>query len=164
MARKKSKTTEDIEQPDKGGRPEEGLDTLPADWKRKVLELYAEGAADIEVRVMLRKERGTFSQHLWERWLKDEPEFSLTVKEGREASFAWWSKHLRKQSAEGKGNVTATIFSMKNRFPDEYKDRHEIGGHVVHTHEHTAVSELERRTRELAGLSATGADSTPVSH
>lgn len=139
--------------PGPGGRPLVTLAEagLPEDWMSQIIERYREGAKDIEIRAMIHGWRGSFSQALWDRWLVDEPEFSITIKAGRELAHAWWAHHLRKQAEEGVGNVTATIFAMTNMYPDEYKRRQEVGGHVEHTHRHTAISELERRTLELAG-------------
>jgi len=144
----------------KRGRPKEGIDTLPTGWQQQIISLYAEGADDVEVKAQIYVWRGSFSNNLWDRWLTEEQEFSETVKKGRELSFAWWSAHLRKQSVEGKGNVTATIFAMKNRFPEHYKDRHEVAGVVKHTHQHRAVSELNARTAELIDVGSNRADKT----
>lgn len=62
-------------------RPKEKLD-LPNGWYDEVLELYSEGASDVEVKALIYTWRGSFSNDLWERWLKEEDEFSEVIKKG----------------------------------------------------------------------------------
>lgn len=108
------------------GRPKRDMNSLPVNWKAEVLKIYSSGASDSEIRLFL-----GVSQDLWERWLKEEPEFSVTIKDGREAAKIWWER-LSRDQASGKvqGNATTLIFNMKNRFKDEYGDmtRHEVTG------------------------------------
>lgn len=65
------------------GRPISPLD-LPEGWQDKVLSLYADGGSDAEVKGLIYRMRGSFSNNLWDRWLKDYVEFSETIKKGRE--------------------------------------------------------------------------------
>lgn len=108
------------------GRPKDGLDRLPENWKEIALKIYSDGASDAEVRLTL-----GISQTIWERWLEEEPEFSLTIKDGRAAAKIWWERLSRDQACgKVQGNATTLIFNMKNRFKDEYGDmtRHEHSG------------------------------------
>ena len=63
------------------------------------------------------------------RWIKEKPEFSDAVKRFRLRSQLWWEDVGQRATFGGvKGfNATAFIFQMKNRFPDDYADRHEVG-------------------------------------
>lgn len=39
------------------------------------------------------------------------------------ASAVWWEERLRDVAAKGEGNATAVIFGLKNRVPDEWRDK-----------------------------------------
>lgn len=64
------------------GRPLEKFD-LPEGWQIEVLQLYKQGASDVEVKAYIYEIRGTFSNDLWVRWMDQEIEFSETIKNGR---------------------------------------------------------------------------------
>lgn len=105
------------------GRPLEPLD-LPKDWQLEVLSLYRQGASDVEIKAEIYRVRGSFSNDLWDRWLKDEPEFSETIKVGKLLSEAWWHKKGR-QSLENKDfSYTGWYMNMKNRFG--WADKNEV--------------------------------------
>jgi len=102
------------------GRPKETLDSLPKGWHDDVLNLYKEGGSDVEVKAMIWEWRGSFSNDLWDRWCKDEPQFSETIKMGKVLSEAWWVKQGRsnlvvKYQADG-FSYTGWYMNMKNRF------------------------------------------------
>jgi len=78
-----------------GGRPKEDLSSLPEGWYNDVLELYEKGGSDEEVKAMIWKWRKSFSNNLWDRWMKEEQEFWETIKIGRQLSAAWWSRNGR---------------------------------------------------------------------
>jgi hypothetical protein len=67
---------------------------------------------------------------LWERWLKEEEEFSQTVKMGRLLSESWWEKTGREGlfssgiPTETKLNYTGWYMNMRNRFG--WKDKQDI--------------------------------------
>ena len=100
----------------KVGRPKEDLSSLPENWHEEVLELYSEGAADVEIKALIYEWRGTFSCDLWNRWMKDYEEFSVTIKKGRMLSESWWNKSGRKNLKEKDFSYTGWYMNMKNRF------------------------------------------------
>lgn len=97
-------------------RPKEDISSLPKGWHDQVLELYSEGGSDAEAKGLLYQLRGSFSNDLFDRWIKEEPEFSETIKKGRMLSEAWWSKSGRKNLQNKEFSYTGWYMNMKNRF------------------------------------------------
>ena len=95
------------------------------------MSLFTKGGSDVEVKALIYKWRGTFSNGLWDRWLLEEPVFSKTIKKGRQLSEAWWHE-LGRQGSSTLINVNPTmwIFNMKNRFKwadrTESKHKHKV--------------------------------------
>ena len=100
----------------KVGRPKEDLSSLPDNWHEEVLELYSEGAADVEIKALIYGWRNNFSNNLWDRWMKEEPEFWETIKRGRMLSESWWNKSGRKNLKDKDFSYTGWYMNMKNRF------------------------------------------------
>ena len=115
----------------KVGRPLSKLD-LPEGWQDEVLVLYSEGASDVEVRALIYGWRGSFSLDLWDRWLKEEEEFSLTIKMGRAISNAWWERSGRKNLKDKDFSYTGWYMNMRNRFgwADKQEVQHSGGIHI----------------------------------
>lgn len=97
------------------GRPK-AMFNLPENWYDDVLNLYKEGASDVEIKALIYEWRGSFSNDLWERWLIEEEQFSETIKMGKLISEAWWSKSGRKNLENRDFNYTGWYMNMKNRF------------------------------------------------
>jgi hypothetical protein len=97
------------------GRPKAMFD-LPENWYNEVLDLYKEGASDVEIKALIYQWRGSFSNDLWDRWIKEEEQFSETIKMGKLISEAWWSKSGRKNLENKEFNYTGWYMNMKNRF------------------------------------------------
>lgn len=100
----------------KVGRPKEDLSSLPENWHEEVLELYSEGAADVEIKALIYGWRNNFSNNLWDRWMKEESEFWETIKRGRMLSESWWNKSGRKNLKDKDFSYTGWYMNMKNRF------------------------------------------------
>ena len=115
---------------DKVGRPKDGVSTLPNGWYDSVLELYSEGASDVEVKALIYSWRGSFSNDLWERWLLEEAQFSETIKNGKIISEAWWAKNGRTNLVNKDFNYTGWYMNMKNRFGWADKVQQENSGSI----------------------------------
>lgn len=100
----------------KVGRPKVGLESLPKKWYENVLVEYSEGASDEEIKAWIWQERGSFSNDLWDRWMKEEPLFSETIKKGRQLAQAWWHRKGRKNLENKDFSPTLWYMNMKNRF------------------------------------------------
>lgn len=104
-------------------RPKSTLD-LSDGWYETVLDMYEGGASDVEVKAWIYQQRKTFSNDLWDRWLKEEPEFSETIKVGKILSEAWWSKNGRTNLTNKDFNYVGWYMNMKNRFG--WRDKQEV--------------------------------------
>lgn len=98
------------------GAPKQDLSSLPKEWYLDVLELYAVGGSDVEVKALIYNWRGTFSNDLWNRWIKEDVQFSETIKKGRMLSEAWWVSNGRINLKDKDFNYTGWYMNMKNRF------------------------------------------------
>ena len=120
----------------KKGRPKvEVSSSLWDGWYKDVLELYLNGASDVEVKALIYEKKGTFSNDLWERWLKEEVQFSETIKVGKILSEAWWANKGRTNLESKDFNFTGWYMNMKNRFgwsdKSEQKQSIEIKRNVI---------------------------------
>lgn len=110
------------------GRPQSDLTTLPDNWADVILDLYREGASDVEVKATIADWRGSFSNDLWCRWMEDEPIFSETIKKGKLLSAAWWEQKGRKNLVNKDFNYVGWYMNMKNRFGWADNQKNEVSG------------------------------------
>jgi hypothetical protein len=110
------------------GRPQSDLTTLPENWADVILELYREGASDVEVKATIADWRGSFSNDLWCRWMDEEPIFSETIKKGKLLSAAWWEQKGRKNLVNKDFNYVGWYMNMKNRFGWADNQKNEVSG------------------------------------
>lgn len=129
-----------------GGRPkDEVIDRLKEGWQTTFLEMGREGCSDVEIRAKF-----NISQDLWERWLEEDAEFSLTAKASKAACHAKWEEMGRKMAfGQVEGNPTTWIFNMKNRFNWRDKQDVEHSGQVDLSSKTDA--ELKARAEKLLG-------------
>lgn len=120
----------------KAGRPKKEFEDLkkkmPKDWAQQIVELYSIGGADVEIKALIYRWIGTFSNDLWDRLLAEEPEFSETIKMGRQLSHAWWVSEGRSNLKDREFNYTGWYMNMKNRFgwADKREDKVQHSGSV----------------------------------
>ena len=100
------------------GRPKKDLSELPKDWYTQVLSEMQQGASLEEIKTLL-----NISNDLHTRWMKDEEEYSETIKRGIELSKAWWMKQGRANLQNKDFSATLWYMNMKNRFG--WKDKSE---------------------------------------
>ena len=82
----------------------------PPDWNA-LLELYGEGASDVEIARALGITIARF-QYL----CQDQPAFANFAEKGRTLSQAWWVEQARKNLWKKDFNVALWNFNMKNRY------------------------------------------------
>ena len=104
------------------GRPKITLDDLPSNWKEDMLSAATEGKSELNLRISI---LNRLAHDTWERLIKEEPEFSDTVKECRALIENWWHE-LGRKGACGQDSINPTvwIFNMKNRF--NWRDKQDI--------------------------------------
>jgi hypothetical protein len=98
------------------GRPKDTLDSLPLHWKESILFLYSGGYSDVEIKATIYSWRGSFSNRLWDRWMKEEEEFRETILMGRMLAEAFYMKEGRENMNNPKFNNQIWYLTMKNRF------------------------------------------------
>lgn len=98
------------------GRPKDTIESLPEGWYNDILAMFEEGASDVEVKALIFKWRGSFSNDLWCRWMAEEPQFSETIKIGKLLSEAWWNREGRTNLKDKDFSYTGWYMNMKNRF------------------------------------------------
>ncbi|MFA5952789.1 MAG: helix-turn-helix domain-containing protein [Hyphomicrobium sp.] len=89
-----------------------------------VLELGADGKS----RSQIARELGVSRKSLYE-WIKNYPDFREAMEAANDLALAWWEDQGQKGVWSGRDfNAQCFSWQMKNRFPNDYKDKHEISG------------------------------------
>lgn len=122
------------------GRPKEAL-ILWDGWYTDILALYEVGASDVEIKAFIYSKRGSFSNDLWDRWMKEEEQFSETIKVGKMLSEAAWTKQGRENLKVKEFNYVGWYMNMKNRFG--WADKQEIAGPGGGPIQHQAITGME---------------------
>lgn len=104
---------------------------LPEGWQQTIIDLYSEGASDIEIKRLLHEWRGHFSTDLWNRWLEEVEEFANVIKTGRVISEGWWVKEGRTNLQNKVFNYVGWYMNMKNRFGWKDKTETELSGNSI---------------------------------
>lgn len=123
------------------GRPSE---YDPA-YCEKAVEFLAEGFSV----AALAGEIGVQKQTVY-NWMDENPEFLDAVKAGQAKATLWWEKANKSNAVTGEGNATSCIFGLKNRAPDEWRDKteqtqtHEVGDSLA-----DLMKEIDGQSRGL---------------
>lgn len=125
-------------------------DKLPEGWYESLLECARQGASICEMAAELGLARSSFYL------MADEfPEFKATIEDLRQISQVWWERQGRRFVTENNsGGSVAWIFQMKNRFPDDYRDKREIA------HDLSSQRPVERVTIEVIHAAQDPSDET----
>ena len=107
----------------KEGRPSK----YKEEYNLIVLDMFKEGCSISEIALDLDISRQTIYY-----WAENIPEFSYTLKKGLEYSQGWWEKQGRtalysnNDPMSSKINPAMWFMNMKNRFREDWKDKHEV--------------------------------------
>lgn len=101
-----------------GGRPTKYKPEMCDD----VVKMGSDGMGLVEISTKLGISFETFTV-----WRREKKEFSDAIKESIRQCQAWWEAKGREATFGGvEGfNATSYIFQMKNRFRDDWRDKHE---------------------------------------
>jgi hypothetical protein len=89
----------------------------------RMMELAREGAGRLEVCAEIDVDLVTFL-----KWEREHPEFLNATTRARELSQAWWEKQGRRGIWSREFNAPAYSLQVRNRFPKDWRDKHEITG------------------------------------
>lgn len=95
-------------------------------------------------------------------WAETHHEFSDALEVGKSLSQLFWEGRNIEIAKSGDGNATATIFALKNRARDDWRDRQEVeqSGEVKHDH-NLNVSGADKLKEFLGGIASRTSGDTP---
>jgi hypothetical protein len=110
------------------GRPSKFGDVWTEENQKKTLELYSEGAGDIEIIALLGIARDTFYN-----WLKDKEKlvFSDTIKRGKVLSQVWWERNGRMNLHSKDFNNNLWARNMTCRFKEDWSEKQEEKNTII---------------------------------
>jgi hypothetical protein len=91
------------------------------EYCEQALELGKAGKSKAQIAARLGVSRPTL-----DAWTEEHPEFLYAVNRARDLALAWWEDQGQDGLTADKFNATAFIFQVKNRFRDDYRDKHEV--------------------------------------
>ena len=125
------------------GRPKTEWETFVSvhpNWKTIITENYAKGRSDERIRRDLRMgDTMMLCREVFDRFMDEVPEFSASVKTGREASKLWWLEVGQDNMWDENFSPTLWFMNMKNRHawrdkqPDEVAKVFNVSSQTVNT-------------------------------
>lgn len=70
------------------------------------------------------------------RWMRTQPPFAEAVKCAQAKAILWWERRILELAQTGQGSVAAITFGLKNRAPEDWRDKNhaELSGMVGQIH------------------------------
>ena len=59
-------------------------------------------------------------------WRNQYPEFDDACERGQMMAVYWWERQARNLAMTGEGNAATVIFGLKNRAPEDWRDKQEV--------------------------------------
>jgi hypothetical protein len=101
------------------GRPS----SYKPEYCEQVVELGREGKSKAQIAAVLDVDRETI-----DNWAAKQPDFSRSVTRARELSLAWWEEQGQKGIWSREFNANAYSLQVRNRFPNDWRERQELTG------------------------------------
>lgn len=147
----------------RGRKPKYTIESLPKDWKARVLDMMSEGCSQTEVTAAILNN----SYSAWLRLQEQDKEFQRVVQFGKILAQAWWEKQARENLESRYFQTGLWSMNMKNRFgwTDRTTIEHEMGDHLYEKFRESNTEALKQRARELLrkyGTTRINADTSGV--
>lgn len=107
------------------GRPKITTESFPEGWESELISIGEQGGSDVEMRAFL----NGICHETWERLLREDSQFSETVKRARLLCQVWWEKNGRLNLDNKEFSYTGWYMNMKNRFG--WKDKQEVAQDIT---------------------------------
>jgi hypothetical protein len=118
-----------------GRPPTRTPENLPEGWYDLLYAAAEQGASKTEMASLLKLPKRTF-----DKMRENYPEFAEQCEQLSHVAQVWWERTGRKLvTGEISGSASAFIFQVKNRFPEDYRDKQEIDHGVT---KHNPVSKV----------------------
>ena len=89
-------------------------------------------------------------------WMRTQPQFAEAVKRAQAKSILWWERRILDLAQTGQGSAPAIVFGLKNRAPEEWRDKThtELSGMVERIHRVERVIVHAEPSEPVIGMSA----------